>query len=231
MIQPQVKAVDFAAEAGNLADAPKEEYIKLNTEDPDFGSEADEGAPTEEEFREQQAHEAAGAGLRNKYEASGKLAFQITDTLVPRVAGMVMKVSHKSLQAERDDHEDIVKAYEAVFEYYDYDFDNPMLSLILVLFFAYGLKLIDVGSKKAKETKQHATKAESTADQRTEQAEPAAERHEHFAAHDMEISRPPRICMAPGCGEALKPHQKKYCSTDCRMQVLNANRKNEKDDE
>lgn len=231
MIEPKVKPTSIDDEIEELKTRPKEAYIDL---DAMGGSANSSSTPppefvTEDEFREQREAEEVHTANPGKYMKAGKLAFNLTDVVIPRAGAAWTGASHKELRADPEDRQDIIDAYTAVFEYYDWDFDNPVLALILILSFSYGPKIVDAKAK-AKERK-------NTEDAHAEEVHDDAEEVEQedvyddapppgtpSTVQDAEVILEP-VCAATDCGNKLKPGQKLYCSAECRVKGLNPKKK------
>lgn len=232
MITPPVEPVNFDAEAEKLASTPKEKYVDLD----DTADGPADDFMTEEQY-DQSAQESAPEGQpADKYRRAAKMAFNLTDMAVPRVGSMVLggSVSHKELQAKPDDHEDIINAYAAVFEHYDYDFNSPVVVLMATLGMVYGIPMIEKAdlfnpSRKKKKPRRadavetvHAEDVED-AEQVEETTDTDPEQGKNYGVETMEVVADLPSCDAPGCAKLLKKGQKKYCSKDCRMKALNSN--------
>lgn len=225
MIIPDVKAADFGAEAAALASDQKQgDYINFE----EMGDQQKDGPPiqTAEEFAAQAEAEAEAGQRTTKFAATGKIAFTITDTIVPRFAGHKLNVSHTALKANVEDRQDIIDAYTAVFEYYNQDFDNPVLALIVVLGASYGLKIYDVAQdqKAAKKAVKPAEAAEYVPGEGEDDGTNAPDPDEppYPGARRTTVVANYRSCEAPNCAKILKSGQAKFCSKECRLAGLNA---------
>lgn len=232
-IELDIKPVNsFDDEAATIAAQPKEDYS--NTPGMDQGPAAE--GMTEAQFEKSQAAAADSAQGEGSKARSAKMAFNFTDMLVPRVASMfIPDVSHTELQAPVDDRQDIINAYEAFLEYYDYDFDNPIVNLVVILGMVYGLPIVEKagqarGRKKRSRTMRTSAPAANRVDSHpdnegnapeTVQAE-TVETSTDDGIEDAKIIAEIPTCQAPTCAKALKKGQKKYCSKQCRMDALNA---------
>lgn len=229
MITPEAHQVDFDAEADELARHPKEEYIDLDelTSSGDGSTGTAEDFETEEEFQSSREH-AEGANS-DRYARTGKLLFTIGDVVIPRGLGMWLKIHHQELRADEEDKRDLIEAFTELAEHERIEFDSPYVKLFLLLAASYGLKAIDIRQRQ-KSTKTTYTTASAYSGPKKENkrptGEPEPEEAEQEDVEDDSHMRAPvvaefRTCEGPNCAKMLKSHQRKYCSTECRVKGLN----------
>ena len=219
--------VNFDAEAENLAGTPKQSYI----EDINFEENTDqEGPQSAESYASDQDAQDPGTGGGKAYN-SAKLAFTITDMVIPRLAAMKLKTSSKRFRAKPEDKEDLIQLWTAWFEYHNYNFDDPNVALIIGLGLAYGVPIYEYVQEKPGNTEPKAAPAPKADEAEPVQAEEVSDedlQRENQRTKAEVIgavnTKGERVCAWRECDNVLTKTQKKYCSHKCRAHGSNESR-------